>query len=299
MVKLRMRAMASAVLFLIANLIGLGLGPQAVGLLNDLLAGLFGAEAVRCSSWASLRYGRRFTLHREPHAGSRPGRQGRRHGAGLSAPRTRRTFAEIATRSRGPMLGTVRRIPTPPVLVALLATTAGFVAACATSVKVDVDENEDFSQYRTWDWMPQIRPRVEGRYAVTPALDVRMSRLIEDALEARGFERTQPPADFYVTFHLTIQPKAEFVEQPMAPYLLDSHHASPSFWIEGTESVERRYDDLRLAIGISGGGGRMTWQAALEQQVEAGEALPLDKAVAKLIDRFPSTGPPADSAAKH
>jgi len=49
MVKVRMRAMASAVLFLILNLIGLGLGPQAVGILNDLLAPEFGEQAVRYS----------------------------------------------------------------------------------------------------------------------------------------------------------------------------------------------------------------------------------------------------------
>ena len=44
-----MRAMASAILFLILNLIGLGLGPQLVGMMNDALAGTFGDEAVRYS----------------------------------------------------------------------------------------------------------------------------------------------------------------------------------------------------------------------------------------------------------
>ncbi len=64
MVKLRMRAVASAILFLILNLIGLGLGPQAVGILNDALAGRFGDEAVRYSLlivsftglWAALHF---------------------------------------------------------------------------------------------------------------------------------------------------------------------------------------------------------------------------------------------------
>ena len=49
LVKLRMRAVASAVLFLIINLIGLGLGPQAVGIVNDLLASEFGDHASRYS----------------------------------------------------------------------------------------------------------------------------------------------------------------------------------------------------------------------------------------------------------
>jgi MFS family permease len=49
LVKLRMRALASAILFFILNLIGLGAGPQIVGVLNDLLAPRFGGEAVRYS----------------------------------------------------------------------------------------------------------------------------------------------------------------------------------------------------------------------------------------------------------
>lgn len=43
----RMRAMASAVLFLVINLIGLGLGPLAIGWLSDLLQPQLGAESLR------------------------------------------------------------------------------------------------------------------------------------------------------------------------------------------------------------------------------------------------------------
>ena len=44
-----MRATASAVLLLILNIVGLGLGPFLVGLLNDALTARFGAEAIRWS----------------------------------------------------------------------------------------------------------------------------------------------------------------------------------------------------------------------------------------------------------
>ena len=47
----RMRAQAAAVLLLILNLIGMGLGPQFVGVLSDLLAPRFGVESIR---WALL-----------------------------------------------------------------------------------------------------------------------------------------------------------------------------------------------------------------------------------------------------
>ena len=44
-----MRALASAVVLFVINLIGLGLGPQMVGILNDVLAGRFGDASVRYS----------------------------------------------------------------------------------------------------------------------------------------------------------------------------------------------------------------------------------------------------------
>jgi hypothetical protein len=42
-----MRATTLAVVMLIANLIGMGLGPQVVGILSDLLAPTFGRDSLR------------------------------------------------------------------------------------------------------------------------------------------------------------------------------------------------------------------------------------------------------------
>lgn len=47
LVGLKMRALSSALLFLILNIIGLGGGPSTVGLLSDLLSPSFGTESLR------------------------------------------------------------------------------------------------------------------------------------------------------------------------------------------------------------------------------------------------------------
>lgn len=47
LVELRMRSVAAAVLLFILNIIGLGLGPFAVGFVTELLAGRFGEESIR------------------------------------------------------------------------------------------------------------------------------------------------------------------------------------------------------------------------------------------------------------
>jgi hypothetical protein len=65
LVDVRMRAVASAVLILIINLISGGVGPVAVGFLSDMLAQEYGAHSLKYalliitpvfSLWAALHY---------------------------------------------------------------------------------------------------------------------------------------------------------------------------------------------------------------------------------------------------
>ncbi len=163
--------------------------------------------------------------------------------------------------------------------------------ACTTIVDVMVDEREDFSRYQTWNWSPPVGPSVDAPAGRAPMLDARLVRLVEGSLRERGFERAGEGADFFVAYHLRVERRAVKVDQPFASYTLDSHHSSPSYQIEGTNTVTRIYDDIRLGIGVSNGRGRITWQGWLEQRVEAGNDLPLDAAVAKRLSRFPARVP--------
>lgn len=65
LVGLRMRGVASALLYFVLNIIGLGMGPQAAGILSDLLADGFGLESMRYSllivgaiagPWSAMHY---------------------------------------------------------------------------------------------------------------------------------------------------------------------------------------------------------------------------------------------------
>jgi MFS family permease len=49
LVRLRMRSVASSIIYLGISLLGLGCGPLVVGLLNDALAATYGGQAVRYS----------------------------------------------------------------------------------------------------------------------------------------------------------------------------------------------------------------------------------------------------------
>ena len=49
LVRLRMRAVASAILLFIINIVGMGLGPQFAGILSDFLSASYGADSMRYS----------------------------------------------------------------------------------------------------------------------------------------------------------------------------------------------------------------------------------------------------------
>jgi predicted MFS family arabinose efflux permease len=63
LVELRMRAMVSAIVNLISNLLGVGLGSQVIGLLSDRLAPSLGAESLRYAMLAACAFSLWAALH--------------------------------------------------------------------------------------------------------------------------------------------------------------------------------------------------------------------------------------------
>lgn len=161
---------------------------------------------------------------------------------------------------------------------------------CSTTVDVRFDEREDFSRYRTWDWLPHGLPNVDA-HRNARALDAHLARLIERELLERGFERAADRPDFLVTYHLVLRQRVAIVDEPAAAYLLSSHHSSPSYWIEGSRKVTRVYREIRLTIGVSEAREwMMIWRATQQRTLEDARVLPLDDAVETLLDRFPRPG---------
>ncbi len=173
---------------------------------------------------------------------------------------------------------------------------ASLGVACATGVNVRVDPEEDFSRYRVWTWLPSSVPIVDAPHGRADALEAKLSALVERELDARGFARDDEHANFYVTVSLTVQRREVSVYVPRAPYLFSSNSSAPSWWIEGSRSERRTYEDLKLAIGFADSRGRITWLATLARRLEGHTALPLEEAVAELIARSPARSPGIDAA---
>jgi hypothetical protein len=166
-------------------------------------------------------------------------------------------------------------------------------AGCSTRVVDAVyDESEDFSLHRRWSWLPRTTENVDAPGADARALDAFFTRWISDDLERRGLERTaDADADLHVTYRFSLQQRGEVVNVPSAPYLLSSHHSSPSFWIEGGRQEVRVLRDVELWIGMLDANGRVVWQGSFRERVAQGSPLRLRDVVARVLERFPVRDP--------
>jgi len=181
----------------------------------------------------------------------------------------------------------MRGIVHPLVAILGIGLALGLGAGCTSLVEVDSDEGEDFAAYRSWNWLPYSRRRVDATHDDERALDARLARVIEKSLIREGFTRSATP-DFFVAYHLSVHRRVEVVNVPAAPYLLSSNNSSASYWVERSHRTERSYEAVKLSIGFTTGGAHMPWRAVWVQRVEDGAVLDLDDAVDDLLARFPA-----------
>ena len=85
-------------------------------------------------------------------------------------------------------------------LVVVLAVLAGCSSMKATS---SYSTNEDFSTFRTWNWLPAppSTPVPTDSTITDPKVLARIADAIENQLVAQGYHRTDHDPDFFVKFH--------------------------------------------------------------------------------------------------
>jgi hypothetical protein len=165
--------------------------------------------------------------------------------------------------------------------------------ACATPVKVEFDERVDISRYRTWAWLPRAARTVDAPFSDAAALDARLARLVERALQEHGFERMRGRADFVVSCHLRVEREIESVSETPAIQELSSHHSSPSYQIQATRRELRTYETGHLTIVVGGvRQKRVIWRGDFEERFREDFAPHLEEAVLSIFDRFPRAANP-------
>jgi hypothetical protein len=152
---------------------------------------------------------------------------------------------------------------------------------------VGIDEEHDFSRLRTWDWHGRVERLIGGAHPGRGNLDTLLGGLIERSLFERGYRRSRTAPNFFVTYDFRLQRRVRLVDLPRAPQLLSSHHSSPSYWIEGTETARVLYRKLQLSVAVMEPGGKMVWKGVVERDVQDGQQVALADLVSRVVERFP------------
>jgi len=168
------------------------------------------------------------------------------------------------------------------------AVVAVVAAGCTTSLDVAFDDGQDFSRYRTWDWLPAGRS-VEALPGEERALAALTSRLVEAQLGARGLARSRDGADLLVGYTLRVQRQVVATNETGAVDLLSSHHSSPSFLVQSTQQRLQIHDDGYLRIVLTDGEReQVLWRGELWARSRQDFAHHLPDAVSRLLARLPA-----------
>jgi uncharacterized protein DUF4136 len=172
----------------------------------------------------------------------------------------------------------------------LLAWVALAGVGCATDVRVDFDPGEDFSSYRTWDW---LRPSWQGNPLVSGVdrgLESLVRLSIESGLRARGYERSsvgQP--DFLVAYHLTLE--RELVRRLETPAMqtLSSPHREGGFEVTASRPTLQLYETGTLVVVVANAGDlQRVWRGIGIRRVRDSFKTRAERVVSDLVSRFPA-----------
>lgn len=122
-----------------------------------------------------------------------------------------------------------------------------FSASCSsTKVYFDYDRQEDFSQFRTYNFIPVPE---ELNADVNPMVIRRIEEAIALALGDKGFNRTEVSPDFLVAIHLESKDKFDVQHwgYTYAPY--DLYYRGGGYWGSGGITVQQ-YQQGTLIIDV-------------------------------------------------
>lgn len=179
---------------------------------------------------------------------------------------------------------------------AVLAVAAALlVAGCAApqrQVRSDFDRTADFSQYRTYGFLPEAgRSPTGGEYSTLVAK--RIEAAISRELEARGYRRAPDP-DLLVNFRVTVENVQKVSTVPSAgppaySYRYGVYGGWPAY---SYETWVREYEEGTLLIDLVDAGRRqLVWEAAgtgrvTKEKLENIEVT-INSAVAALFESYP------------
>ena len=162
--------------------------------------------------------------------------------------------------------------------------------ACAKPA-VEVDPDEDFSVYETWEWLPR-RAALAAARQLRPELHERVIAQVEREFRDHGYRRADgEPPDFFVTYHLEIQRQLVVRSETAAEEMLETFHQGGSYGVTKTGTHVAHYEQVTLAIDVTEGHDRqLVWRGQLSERVRGSFDRRASDAVAEILEHFPRRG---------
>jgi hypothetical protein len=158
------------------------------------------------------------------------------------------------------------------------------ICGCASiSVTTDYDQEIDFAQYKTFDWIKQ-KPKVPPRRRIDATLlDKRIKDAVEAELAFKGYERArQSKPDFLIAYHIGAENKVDvstygYRYGPRGRWV--GRHVEVSHYKEGTLILDFVDPAMEQLVWRGTAVGAVYTPGDLERK--------LLEAVGKLLEEFP------------
>jgi hypothetical protein len=166
------------------------------------------------------------------------------------------------------------------------------VGGCSTTgaVRTHRDDTVDFSEYRSWSWLPGEHRDDSPRDGGAHVLSTLVLEQVHRELSGRGFHYQHDDADLGVTARLTVTRERHVTHLSSAVESLHSFHDSPSFEIQTTEQEFVDYERGHLLIRVfDRRRNREVWRGEYENRHRDSFTAHARTAVANTLGSFPAT----------
>jgi hypothetical protein len=177
-------------------------------------------------------------------------------------------------------------------MLVLLVLSALTLACSGIKVDSDYDPSADFTQLRTWSWLPDAGKSGDPRLD-NALLDSRIRAAVKSELDAKGYTlATSGTPDFQVAYHVSVEGKLD----------VDTvYHGGGGYGRAGyrrggwgyAETRVREYDEGTLLIDVlQSGSGALLWRGSgvatvREESTPEKRTRRINAAVKKILERFP------------
>jgi len=179
-------------------------------------------------------------------------------------------------------------------MLVLLVLSALTLACSGIVVDSDYDPSADFTQLRTWSWLPHAGKSDDPRLD-NALLDSRIRAAVKSELDTKGYTlATSGTPDFQVTYHVSVEGKLDvntvYRDYPRGGYGRVGHHRGG--WGYAETSV-REYDEGTLLLDVlQSGSGALLWRGSgvatvREESSPENRTKRINAAVKKILERFP------------